>query len=557
MSSFQAPARRPRLSDRLKIAKERSFRTVNRSASCSSLVMAKKKGKEESLASSSVIEDDRSFPASQRGRISSCSSPSKKSELTTTTATKNMDSPSVKQQDDNDLYKHKSTSEYNVYVQYQASSKRLEYLKTLRNSPSNSIYGSSMKNSGSGPFEARNNNVETRKTQGVRNSIRNLEEEGEEPYMSQNIFQRKATQSGRRLKSISFAEDREPEGGLKVEVLPRGSTDARDDISSIRSSALHKALKSDKRLKVNTVAMILAMEHLARKEIAVESSSSTKTNLRQSLRASEHSIHAKLNRIRQSASTNTETTDSSSNYAESFHLELKHLKSDGADGNEKIERQGISSSHKDKAKEIIAKRRPKGVTYEPVSPLNATELLYSNRSIANSGSSTGQTNNDPYFTAHMQGIHQHTQPEVRNEHVSPRMSSEQYQNNNSVSSTHQHEFVSQVQPVHGYDHTGLGFIPETGAVHHQIQKMHGGQTHIEPFMSVVVPRNYAHSAKSDMGTTRQSHEEIENAASEHVNPIRCRTNMPLPPMQKHTQPNLTLELLDKVMKKSKTLHPST
>ena len=486
MSSCQASARRIRLSDRLKIAKERSCRPVTRSAS-SSLVIAEKKEK-KSWASSSGIEDDRSFPASQRARISSYSSPSKEPELTTTTATKTTDLPSVKQQDDNDLYKHKSAPEYNVYTQYPASSRRLDYLKSLRNSKSKIIHGS-MKKSVSGPFEARNeknNIVDTRETQGTRTSIRNLEEGGDEPYVSQNVFQRKANQAGRRLKSISFEEDREPEEGPKVEMLPRGSTEAaRDDISSIRSSALHKALKSDKRLNDNTVAMILAMENLVRKEIAVENSSSTNTNLRQSLRASEHSILAKLNRIRQSASNHTETTDASSNFEESSHFESKLLKLDGAFGNEKIERQGISSPRKDKAKEIIAKRRPQGVTHEQVSPSNATEAQYSNHSIANSGPSTGQTNNDPYFTAHMHGIHQHTQPDVRHEHVSPRISSEQSQNNNSVSSTRPHE---------------------------EIENVVTDRVNLHPMPNEYTRASYteANSTKSCMGIFQQSREEIKN-----------------------------------------------
>jgi hypothetical protein len=493
MSSCQASARRIRLSDRLKIAKERSCRPVTRSAS-SSLVIAEKKEK-KSWASSSGIEDDRSFPASQRARISSYSSPSKEPELTTTTATKTTDLPSVKQQDNNDLYKHKSAPEYNVYTQYPASSRRLDYLKSLRNSKSKIIHGS-MKKSVSGPFEARNeknNIVDTRETQGTRTSIRNLEEGGDEPYVSQNVFQRKANQAGRRLKSISFEEDREPEEGPKVEMLPRGSTEAaRDDISSIRSSALHKALKSDKRLNDNTVAMILAMENLVRKEIAVENSSSTNTNLRQSLRASEHSILAKLNRIRQSASNHTETTDASSNFEESSHFESKLLKLDGAFGNEKIERQGISSPRKDKAKEIIAKRRPQGVTHEQVSPSNATEAQYSNHSIANSGPSTGQTNNDPYFTAHMHGIHQHTQPDVRHEHVSPRISSEQSQNNNSVSSTRPHE---------------------------EIENVVTDRVNLHPMPNEYTPASYAeaNSTKSGMGNTRQSRDEIENVVTDRVN----------------------------------------
>ena len=58
-----------------------------------------------------------------------------------------------------------------------------------RKSQSKSIYRSSMKTNGSDFFDDRDENiVDTRETQGTRTFIRNLEEEGEESYMSQNIF---------------------------------------------------------------------------------------------------------------------------------------------------------------------------------------------------------------------------------------------------------------------------------------------------------------------------------------------------------------------------------
>jgi len=103
------------------------------------------------------------------------------------------------------------------------------------------------------------------------------------------------------------------------------SDDDDDSISKIRSSELHRALKANDSLNQETIAMILAMEHVARKELenaAADEKQSNRSMLAQKaqkLRNSESSILAKINKIRNSQSITSDIASSSSGPLVSKH----------------------------------------------------------------------------------------------------------------------------------------------------------------------------------------------------------------------------------------------
>jgi len=535
--------RRPsRLSDRIKKAKNASslFRTPTSNSTTASLTMGKIIRKE--IVDPSIrATASRSFSVSHLQRQAFLKEQVKKktkphlaqpSSLANHPSTvKLVESPVTKSQ--------KVSSQSSIHEKNQATSRRMQYLQSLRNKTN------SKKNT-HGIWTANVHSIISDPCDNY-NDSQTVVDKKERQESAINEESRKPV-SMRRTKSISFAEEREPanrpdEKSFHYEEGSFRRDKAEDDLSANprsqyevslgRHSTMHVALQSNRSLNTDTVAMILAMEREARKDINDDSLSSTKA-LKQSLRKSENSLFAKMKRIRISSSAHSEITSSTPYADESIHLEpqLQPHHSTTSRVRESLgescqmQRGDTSSSHREKAKAIIAKRSSKGFYPATASSSNITDSIDLHQSSMPRQYPVGL--DQQYVTDRI---------------VEPLYPQMQY-NTSYVPSDHHYGSMSQIdlQCAYGYARTGeapLGLIPETSTYQrNSIKNICQGQFHNEPHVSesVATPtiRNHTQSTAVTSIISAQNSEqfnihtvkrlESNQSQSKHASSIQAETN---------------------------------